>query len=115
MKPTTYYIQNRKGVCIKANNIKGLTEYCVPESTVRLYLKLERMKMNEDPSYRPRPVIFRLEKDKLKSIIAEVKRKVKDLMGEDHIALQVQSNNVPVILLIEKKYGKEDKAETESK
>lgn len=99
----TYYIQNKKGVCINANKIKGVKDYCLPEQTVRMHLKLERMKMQEDTSYKPRPLVFSVGKDKLKEMILEVKKKAKDLIGEDHIALQLQSHNLPVILIVEKK------------
>ena len=106
----TYYIQNKKGVCINANKIKGVKSYCLPEQTVRMHLKLEKMKMQEDASYKPRPLVFSVSKDRLKEMVMDVKKKAKDLIGEDHIALQLQSYNLPVILIVEKKdNGKENK------
>jgi hypothetical protein len=102
MKPTTYYIQGRNGVCVKANNIKELNDYCLPCETVKMHLKLQRMKMMENSNYRPQPIVFNVEKAKLRSLLHEVKRKVKHLPVEDCIALQLQSNNIPVILLISK-------------
>lgn len=109
----TYYIQNKKGVCVNANKIKGVKDYCLPEQTVRMHLKLEKMKMQEDTSYKPRPLAFSVDKDKLKEMILEVKKKVKDLVGEDHIALQLQSHNLPVILIVEKKDNGKEKTDNQ--
>jgi hypothetical protein len=41
MKPTTYYIQGRNGVCIKANNIKELSAllpFLPDKKTVQMHM-----------------------------------------------------------------------------
>lgn len=112
MKPTTYYIQNKKGVCIKANNIESISKYCLDAKTVRLHLQLQRMKMQEDTKYRPQPIVFKVNKEEMRTMVSQLKKKVKNLISEEHIALQTQSTSAPVILIIEKQKEDGDKKES---
>lgn len=112
MKPTTYYIKNKKGVCAKANDIESISKYCLDAKTVLLHLQLQRMRMQEDTKYRPQPITFKVNKEEMRTMISQLKKKVKNLISEEHIALQTQSNNVPVILITQKETEHGDKKES---
>jgi hypothetical protein len=111
MKPTTYYIQGRNGVCIKANKIGALLPFLPDKKTLQLHMLNEAaiLTMNEG-KYTPKPVMVSVETFEIEIMLREIRRKLKDF-SIDHVPLRLQSNNLPIVII----YKKQENDKSENK
>lgn len=89
-----------KATLLNASKIAILKDILPDTETLQTHLELQKVLVQKDNKYRPKPFVIQLEKSKFTEIIKEVKKKNKDAPST-HVALFASYPGVPLCIIEE--------------
>lgn len=103
MKKIKLYIQVIKpgksfsAICV--NKIKELVPYLPDEEILQMHLTIEKIQLQKDEKYKPKPLYLYIERSIFNEIIGKIQSKDKDA-STDNIPLMFQVPSIPVCILL---------------
>lgn len=102
MKKVKLYIQvikpEKSFSAICANKIKELVPYLPDEEILHTHLAIERVQLQKDEKYKPKPLYLYIERSIFNEIIDKIRAKDRDA-STDNIPLMFQVPSIPVCIL----------------
>lgn len=91
-------VYNKTVTLLSANKIRRLVEYIPCEEVLKIHLEMEKLKIEKDKDYRPKPLYISLESSIFNDIISEIEGK-NPKAPKDHIPLVFQYPAIPVCII----------------
>lgn len=103
MKKIKLYIQvikpGKSFSAVYANKIKELVPYLPDEEILQTHLVIEKLQLQKDEKYKPKPLYLYIERSIFNEIINKIRTKDKDASA-DNIPLMFQVPSIPVCILL---------------
>lgn len=89
-----------KATLLNANKIPILRDIIPFEEALITHLQIQRIKLEKDKNYKPKPFVVTVEKSIFTGILNEMKKKNNNVEKSGHIALFGQYPGIPVCFIV---------------